>query len=374
MLQLSHYELTDITALARDWQLLERKAQTSFFLSWNWIGTWLEIFRPSVIVVKAVRQNGSLCGLGLISQKVEKRHGVLHARTLLLHQTGHWDQDQIWIEYNGFLTDQQDSLLIEQQFIQYLCSEYPHWDELVLGGIEENKALQLNLASRLYMHERWSAPCFGVDMKHLRFENISYLASLTQNTRYQIRRSERMYQQFGELTLRRPASQTEALSFFQRIGQLHMRRWGSALHQSGFANPQFVSFHQSLIRLCWEHKQVDLVALYAGEHHIATFYNFFYLNKVFFYLSGIEQISDNKEKPGLLGHSYCIQQYLDHGYDFYDFMGGSERYKSQLGNWHSRLVQVSMQRPRLKLKLERAGRWVKNCLLRSAISKGYPHD
>jgi CelD/BcsL family acetyltransferase involved in cellulose biosynthesis len=374
MLQLSHYELTDVPALSRDWQTLEKIAEVSFFLSWHWIGTWLDVFKPAVFVVRAERQDGTLVGLGLMSRAVERRHGVLQTNTLRLHQTGHWAQDQIWIEYNGFLTDPNARSQTEQQLTAYLCQQFPAWDELVLGAIDEEKAQQLKSQSQLFLHERWSAPCYGVDLLKLRIEQQQYLASLSHNTRYQIRRAERMYQLHGMLSLRRPVSVNDALNWFDKIGPLHIRRWGSGPHQSGFANPQFVSFHRLLIERCWEMQQVDIVALYAGEQHVATFYNLVYGNRVYFYLSGIEAVSDNKEKPGLLGHSYCIQQYLERGFDFYDFMGGNERYKTQLGHWHGRLVQVAMQRPRLKLKLEQVGRWLKNCWGQPAVAEGNHHD
>lgn len=374
MLQISHYELTDIPALGRDWQLLEQKANISFFLSWHWMGTWLEVYQPKVIVLRAERADGTLCGLGLMSHSRERRHGLLHSNTMRLHQTGNWAQDQIWIEYNGFLTDSVDAVQTEQQLSDYLCRNFPQWDELVLGAIDEQKAGQLLHQNPLYLHERWSAPCFGVDLRQLRDEQQSYLTSLTHNTRYQIRRSERIYQRLGALSLRRPDSAQAALLWFDQIAPLHIRRWGCAAHQSGFANPLFVSFHRQLIARCWDLRQVDIVALYAGDRHVATFYNLMYRNKIYFYLSGIEAVVDNKEKPGLLGHSYCVQQYLEQGFDFYDFMGGNERYKTQLGKWHNRLVQVALQRPRFKLKLERVGRWLKNCLVPVKVAEGNHHD
>ena len=374
MLQLSHYELNDVPALGRDWLALEQKNTVSFFLSWHWIGTWLDVFKPAVFVVRAERQDGTLCGLGLISRAVERRHGFLQTQTLRLHQTGQWDQDQIWIEYNGFLTEPADSTSIEQQLTDYLCRQFPQWDELILGAIDEQKAQQLQQQSALFVHERWSAPCYGVDLAKLRLEQHSYLASLSHNSRYQIRRSERMYQRQGPLSLRRPGSVSEALDWFEQIGPFHLRRWGSGPHQSGFANPQFVSFHRQLVERCWEQHQVDIVALYAGEMHIATFYNLVYGNKIYFYLSGIQAVTDNKEKPGLLGHSYCIQQYLERGFDFYDFMGGNERYKTQLGHRHGRLVQVAMQRPRLKLRLEQMARRLKNYWGTPAVAEGSHHD
>lgn len=373
MLQIRHYRLQDVAALSRDWLALQVKADVTFFLSWYWIGSWLAVYRPNAIVVEACL-DGTICGLGVLVYQNETRHWVLRSKVLRLHQTGCAQHDQIWIEYNGWLTDVSNSEHIGQQMSSYVCHQLGQWDEFIIGAIDPEVARKIADAGRLNWHERWAAPCFGVDLNAIRHQGQQYLPTLSYNTRYQIRRSERFYQQLGAVALRRPESTQQALQWFDDIGPLHVKRWGSGIGQSGFANPLFVDFHRDLIEKCWAEGDVDLLALYAGETHVATFYNLVYQNRVYFYLSGIEPITDNKQKPGLLGHSLCIEHYMQQGYDFYDFMGGNERYKTQLGAWHSHLVQVSLQKRRFKFTVEKLGRMVKRLVQGPQESQGQMHD
>ena len=43
-LQATLRPLTDLTALETIWRDLESRADRAFFLSWTWIGSWLETF------------------------------------------------------------------------------------------------------------------------------------------------------------------------------------------------------------------------------------------------------------------------------------------------------------------------------------------
>jgi len=242
----------------------------------------------------------------------------------------------------------------------------PQWDEFIVGAIDAEEARHYAELTGLFAHLRWEAPCYGVDLDALRRSGQHYLDTLTRNTRYQINRSHRLYEAWGAVELVRPDSAEEAVAIFDSIGPLHLNRWGAGPDQSGYANPDFVRFHRSLIQDQWASGGVDLVSVKAGDDMIASFYNLLYDQKVYFYLGGMKTEPDNRYKPGLLGHSLCIEDYRHHGFHYYDFMGGDERYKTQLGSLHKQLVQVSLQRDRFKLKLEDVMRKARNRLLPEA--------
>jgi CelD/BcsL family acetyltransferase involved in cellulose biosynthesis len=346
-------------SLRDDWLDLEGRASPTVFLSWQWLGHWLHVYQPRAWVLR-VSQGEHLVGLGLVVETDERRHGVMKSRCLRLHQTGHRLLDQIWIEYNGFLAERGREDAVAEACLRYLCNAMPEWDEFVIGAIDAEEAEHYARITGLHKHLRWEAPCFGVDLDNLRRSGGHYLDTLSRNTRYQINRSHRLYLQKGDVRLVRPDSVEDALALFDRIGPRHLQRWGSGPDQSGFANPDFVRFHRELIRCQWPEGEVDLVSLMAGDEEIASFYNLVYKQVVYFYLGGIEAQTDNRLKPGLLGHSLCIEDYRHHGFHYYDFMGGDERYKSNLGHLHRHLVQVSLQRPRFKLKLEDVARRARN--------------
>mgnify|MGYP001627741820 FL=1 len=359
LLTVTQDPVVEIARLRDDWLDLEGRASPSVFLSWQWLGHWLHVYRPQVRVLR-VEESSRLVGLGLLVENVERRHGIVKSRCLRLHQTGQHLLDQIWIEYNGFLAEHGKEEIVASACLNYLCSSMPDWDEFIIGAIEADEAERFAKITGLHKHLRWEAPCYGVDLSELRLTGRHYLETLSRNTRHQINRSHRLYQEYGDVRLVRPDSVDEALALFDRIGPRHLERWGSGRDQSGFANPDFVRFHRDLIRFQWPDGGVDLVSLMVGDEEVASFYNLVFNQVVYFYLGGMEVKCDNRLKPGLLGHSLCIEDYRHHGFHYYDFMGGDERYKANLGCLHRRLVQVSLQRPRFKLKLESAARKARN--------------
>lgn len=358
-LAVSQHAVTDLRLLQAEWEDLESRSAPTVFLSWQWLGHWLEVYQPDVRVLK-VTENGRLIGLGMIVVSSERRHGVLRSRCLRLHQTGSRVLDQIWIEYNGFLAEHGRDRDVSAACLNYLVAQKEEWDEFVVGAIDADEADFYAETTGLFKHVRWEAPCYGVDLDQLRRNGKHYLDTLSRNTRYQINRANRLYEERGPVALVRPDSVEEALAVFDSIGPRHLERWGSGPDQSGYANPDFVRFHRSLIRSQWPEGGVDLVSLRAGDDIIASFYNLLHNQVVYFYLGGMMTETDNKLKPGLLGHSLCIEDYRQHGFHYYDFMGGEERYKSNLGERHRHLVQVALQRPRFKLKLEQALREARN--------------
>ncbi len=358
-LAVSQHAVTDLHLLQAEWEDLESRSAPTVFLSWQWLGHWLEVYQPDVRVLK-VTENGRLIGLGMIVVSSERRHGLLRSRCLRLHQTGSRVLDQIWIEYNGFLSEHGRDRDVSAACLNYLVAQKEEWDEFVVGAIDADEADFYAETTGLFKHVRWEAPCYGVDLDQLRRNGKHYLDTLSRNTRYQINRAHRLYEDRGPVALVRPDSVEEALAVFDSIGPRHLERWGSGPDQSGYANPDFVRFHRSLIRSQWPEGGVDLVSLRAGDDVIASFYNLLHNQVVYFYLGGMMTETDNKLKPGLLGHSLCIEDYRQHGFHYYDFMGGEERYKSNLGERHRHLVQVALQRPRFKLKLEQALREARN--------------
>src|SRR4051812_12609222 len=91
----------DLTGLAAGWTDLESRADGNFFLSWRWIGTWLNTTGVRPLLVK-VTESGTTIALGLLTPCRRKRH-FLSINQLCLHETGVAEFDALTMEYNGFL-------------------------------------------------------------------------------------------------------------------------------------------------------------------------------------------------------------------------------------------------------------------------------
>lgn len=357
------FSQANIESLEEKWQRLYAHSDACFFLSWRWIGNWLTTYKPNLLVLEAVK-SGHLIGLGLLSMTEERRHGFVISNCMRLHQTGEPYEDQIWIEYNDFLIKRGEEQAVSKAFLDALKRNEIQWDELIVSGIDVVRASELSRASGMRALIRWQTPCVGVDLAKIRRSASSYLQTLSSNARHQINRSIRLYSGFGNLAVHRPLNVLEAIEWFNGFGEQHIRKWGKLPGQSGYANHEFVRFHHGLIRSGWEKGEVDIAVVKAGEELLAGFYNFIQGKRVYFYLGITSETNDNRLKPGLVGHSMMIQDYIERGQDFYDFMGGEDRYKKSLGREHGSIVKMVLQRPRLTLFVENALRSARNLLSR----------
>lgn len=338
---------TDITRLESAWCELEQTSDASFFLSWPWVSHWA-ITIDSYLYLCSVYFGEKLVALGLFVPNGMKRHRLLTVKQLRLHSTGIKDYDQIWPEYNGMLIESGFEDQVYNGLIAFLEQQNPEWDELVIGPIETSIESKIELSSTTPL-KYWEAPTYRVNLRELKVKQSKYLDSLSKNTRQQIRRSIRHYESHGDLKLSKAETTKEALGFFDAIGLAHKRRWGG---ESGFHNSYFVEFHHGLIEKSFVNGRVDLIKLQVNDGVIGYLYNFIYRNKVFFYLSGLDCLVENKFKPGLVLHSMCIQSYMDKGLDEYDFLGGEAQYKRSLGSEADKLSIIYYQKRVAKLRIE----------------------
>ena len=346
------------------WQDLESRADRSFFLSWPWIDSWLASVdcRPDLVIA---RIDGVVVGLGLVQARQMTRHRVLPVWTLLLHQTGDHDQDVITIEYNDFLTDRRHRDHVRSACLRFLID---HGEiggrkvgEIVLGGLDGALRSDIEALGRP-VHERAVAGSAFVDLTALRRSGDAFLDTLKAKTARRIRRSMALYRERGEIVLEAAASVEEALDFFDRCGALHQARWTARGLPGAFAYPFYTTFHRRLIRNALPLGKVELIEVAVADEPIGYLYNFVDRGRVYYYFSGFRFEADNRLKPGLVCHALCIERHRANGMDAYDFMGGEQRYKLELGQPGPDIVSLAVQRPNWMLAAERPLRKLKQAI------------
>lgn len=353
------YSSATLEDLERDWRSLEHQADNSFFLSWSWMSCWLSVYQPACSVFRCYDERG-LAGLALICESIERRRGFVQSRVMNLHQTGSSEKDQIWIEYNGLLSRRDCEEQVLAAFLEFCEQELREWEELSLSGLPLESRNWLIHSSACKTVGFYDSRCFEVDLNAAATGAGGYMAMLSSNTRSQIRRAERFYRQQGAIELIEANTVRDALCYFSEAGELHKEKWGE---QSGFHNQYFVEFHQALIERCFPSRTVQLFKLNVADRPIAYFYFFTYEGVVYFYLSGLQLSTENRAKPGLLGHSMLIEHFCRDNWVRYDFMAGEERYKASLGEPSGTLCWLRIQRSSVKFLLEDGLILVKRALL-----------
>jgi len=361
--------LVDMDGLEADWRALETRADRAFFLSWTWIGSWLETFaeRPTLIEIRD--STARIIGLGVFCEARETRKKIIRARQLRLHETGDPDRDVITIEYNTLLAERGMEQAVWFAAMGALQgNDAPQWDELIVGGASDADAALLSQFG-LKLHKRAETTSAYVDLAALRADGIDdvdgYVATLGKSTRSQIRRSIKLYQARGKLALEAAGSLEEAKSFLAELGPHHEAKWNAVGQLGATQKDDYMRFHARMMERAYGDdcdNSVEFLRARAGDHSFGWLYNFVDRGKVLFYLSGFAFEDDNKLKPGLVTHALAIEHHLRAGMDVYDFMGGDNRYKSNLGQKGPNVVAYALQRKTLPMILEGVARRLKEKL------------
>ncbi|MFQ5784555.1 MAG: GNAT family N-acetyltransferase [Alphaproteobacteria bacterium] len=353
-------EVADFASLEHRWRDLERRSDASFFQSWDWVGCWLRELpndvRPQAVVVRAGTE---VVGLSIVVRHRRRRHGFVVSNGLYVGETGDQRYDAITVEYNGVLADRRAPDAIRRAWLSHLVNHFGECDEFYLSGVDpayERTAGDTGPDVRVLKR----SPCSYVSLDAIRHDGGDYLAGLSANTRYQVRRAIRRYEQRGPFTLEAADTVDRGLAYLDALKVLHQAYWNRRGKPGSFANPFFERFHRRLITENLKSGGVQLLKISVGGEPVGYLYNFVRNRWIYNYQSGFRYESDAKLKPGLVSHCLAIGYNLNTGAKAYDFMAGDSRYKRSLGNAGSELLWLVVRRNRLKYRVEDGLRAIRN--------------
>jgi hypothetical protein len=356
----------DIEKLKKEWKIIEQTYDTPFFLSWTWVSNWLQSYQPEFLTL-TVRYQTKIVAIGLFTLSNQIRHKILYSRQLRLNQTGNKQQDQVWIEYNDFIAIPEHLQKASNIGLNFLNDQHQLYDEIILSMVKANRVTDFHRSGIDFtIIDR--KPGYFVNLDEIRSSSSSFLESLSRNSRYQIRRSMRLYEKlYGKIEIQKAKTTQQALEFFQGAGTFHVVKW----KDSGFLNQEFIKFHTNLISTSFDQGKIDLIKIISGDNTLGYLYNFIGKKNIYFYLSGLKYEMNRKLKPGLVAHSLIIQHYLDSGFQIYDFMGGESQYKKTLSTGQSEFLSLNFQKPAIKFKIETGLRRIKSLLSSSFKNTTY---
>jgi CelD/BcsL family acetyltransferase involved in cellulose biosynthesis len=320
--------VTDWDALGKLWWDLETRSDCSFFQSWTWAGCLAEERFTDPILLQA-RQDDRVVAMGLFN-----RRRTWNGREVLwLGEAGRASHDAVFIEWNGLLAEQGTSADVLGECLRAACLMPIDGEHLlfrrrvVLSGADAPTA-EFGRLARIDLFVRRSIVAPFVDLAALREANRPYLAALSANTRYQLRRSDRCYE---ALTINRAASREEAVGLLEQLEVLHQSTWQRRGRPGAFAAPYFKRFHTALIERGFEHGAIAVLRVGSGSKTVGILYNFEWRGRVMAYQSGFDYAgAGTHQKPGLTCHHQAIEDALDRGMNCYDFLAGEDRYKRSL--------------------------------------------
>lgn len=334
------------------WCTLEDACRPRYWLSWAWVETWLDslpvALRPNLVVVKRGGRPVAAFFLGVVPVV---RHRVLPSRSGYMNQTGSPAHDLLHIEYNAWVHEPGIELDV-REVLQALPVD---WDELVMSALDSRSIPGRTIRGahgpyRVRVTSTEPSPL--VDLGAVRGADGGYLSLLGGSTRSSIRRSRKAYAEQGELVLDAATTLPVARAFLAELAELSRRRFEGSGEGSSFTSAYFCAFHDQLVARRFEHGEIQLLRLRAGDATIGLLYNFVSNGVVHFYQSGFRYETDNRYKPGLLLHAEAIELNARAGHDVYDFLGGTARYKKELSTSARELVSVRVQKPLARFIIE----------------------
>jgi len=329
--------------------LYEASCNRSIFLSGAWLQCWLEVYGDDFegLWVRW-ESNGNVVGGCLLLARTISRF-YLRIRTIYLNATGEARERTPFAEFNAVLHLPGFDAPIAAD-LACLLADMP-WDSLLISGHESSGILD-NLIPMLpaALVERELKPAPFIDLAAIAAS--SFDACLSSNTRGQLRRSRRLYEQSsGRIRIERASTLEQAVQYFHELIQLSNARLRAKGETGSFSSTAVLDFHQRLLACLWPRQGIDLICVRAGDEVLGYLYNFTDSGKVYFFQSGFSFAEDAKLKPGLLTHFLAIQDYARRGFREYDLLAGDARYKRSLAKQHRNLFWTVVYRDRPSMRL-----------------------
>jgi hypothetical protein len=363
---------------ARSWQKLEQDIKNiGLTHSWDWIKTWLDNYSDIVEPIFAFGKcHDQLIGAALITRATQRIWGI-PISLIFLGTTGESREFSMYVENNRLLVAPENLDAFAQSLIHTLKEQFA-WSALWLNGFvpEHAEALMSAGASvRLpFSVEQRRCPAFDFQ-KAADASYTDIISALGKNTRYNIRRSLRLFESdFGLQQIDWAETEEQAKDILRELINMHQKRWQRVNKPGSFRTDRVRRFHEDLISMLglWPKGSLIVFRLKYGNTTIGCLFNFVDKNgHVLSYKSGFPLFEDNRLKPGLVTHAVCMTQCWHRGLverelsrqsshtgeekkkwglAKYDFLVGEALYKDWLSNTEGSLTWATAQRgPRLWL-------------------------
>jgi len=328
------------------WTSMLKKCPHPYFLSWAWTEIWIKSLPIDCnLSLVAGFEDGSPVIAFFLGAKTRTKHRFFKFYRISLNQTliSHIDA-ATFIEYNAILIDPRISISLDS-----LLENLPikSWDEFRM--IRCSTKFQPNLILNSNFNKKYELnieklESYYVNLDEVRRVNNDYLSLLSQNKRQQIRRSIKEYEKMGEIKISIPKTSEEALTIYDEYLELHQKRWIERGYHTAMLSEYAVNFHKNLISKRFDHGEIQLIKISAGNYTIGCVYNIIYNMEAYFISSGFNYLPSNVYRPGLVCHYYLVTHNALNGLSSYDFLEGQHDYKYSLSTNQIEMESITVRK------------------------------
>jgi CelD/BcsL family acetyltransferase involved in cellulose biosynthesis len=320
--------LDDLPELSKAWEaLLAEYPLATTFSSMEWLTSWWQSFgTPGQMVVLALFGSDlRLVGVAPLSIFRERFGGFLSLRVLRLMGDGSGDSDNLDLPVRpGF------EKRLAQAVLQYIEKHTKEWDLCQLNTMPPDSPVaraiveslkpnwvffeSLSVRSSIPLPEAWD----------------EYLQRLCSEDRKNLERYERRLEKRYSTRIYRCTRESELEVCLEALFRLHQLRWQNAGEPGSFVSPQRREFYRQLSHRLLDRGLLEFWAIELDGAIVAAQFAFRFRNKVFQLQEGYdpERASD---RVGFILRGAVIKQLISEGIQTYDFLGGTDPYKTRWG-------------------------------------------
>jgi len=367
-------------AMGKKWNsLLETSGANTFFLTWEWMWTWWQVYGSSYqLCLLEVSDEKGTC-LGLAPLKISRRH---------YHCFPYRQVEFIGYGPEGLCPDYLDLIIapgVQEQVIRAVWSYFiDHKESFDIVRLTDtpNSNQTLSFLNALTREIGYVAELEeGSRCLYLPIQGTweDYSKSLTQKHRYNLRRREQDLQKLHGLTFEVIQTRPALDEAIEELFKLHQGVWNARGEGGSFdCHPSNRSFHRLLVDRIISFGGVVIYALRIDGALGAMLYAYRYDNRVFHYQNGRDE-KWLKYGIGQLLVRSTLQFLFKEGVREFDFLRGQYPYKydwtklehlnMNLAVWNQNAYgQLLHSLMRIERFLRRTGRPIKR-MIRKAFLK-----
>lgn len=321
----------DLEPLTARWdELAGLDARDGFFRTSGWYLAWLEHVRtdaePFVVVVRDAE--GEIAGLAPLCRAPH--------RDLWFPLTGvsFGGREVVSGDYLDYVSLPDSRPEVLKAILKFLWSNTPRWDLLITGEVFEDGDLRRAVESfgeakglSVRIQEERSCPFIELPPTFEQF----LAKGFSQKRRKEIKRQTRVILEDFGAVIECHEKRDDIAANLESLIQLHTGRWESANQSGNMGRPGFVRF---LHHICETSPAGSTPRLYVMRHQdqaVAALLVFYFGESALAYSIGRDPgCAISHLSPGFAILVRSIQDAIQNGLHYYDFLRGDERFKLHL--------------------------------------------
>jgi len=336
------------------WTSMLEKCPHPYFLSWAWTEIWIKSLPEdcNLSLVAGFHSDSPVIAFFLGAKKRTK-YSVFNSNHLSLNETLiSYIDAATYIEYNAILIDPEITISLESLLEQLPANS---WDQFRMtrwsSKFQPNLVLNshLNKKYELYIENLES---YYVDLEKVRRNNNDYLSLLKPKRQKQIRRSITEYEKMGEIKVHVAVTVEEALNIYEKYLELQQKRCKDLGYRSTMATDYAIDFHIKLISERFNHGEIQMIKISAGDHTIGCVYDIIFNREVLGISCGFNYLPGNVFMPGFVCHYYVVTYNAKIGMRSYDWLAEGGEYKSKLCTDLNEMQTINIHKKGVKNTIE----------------------